>query len=236
MKSVPRPRSFFSSIHLLLFLPLAALLLATPVLAQQKPKKNWLSGRFDLFAEGGGSFFTPGNVQTSTVDVLTTVGVPSRPLYGYNLSKSSLHAAGRLFVGADFWLTPHDALELSYSYSPANETTTLFSFFPTQGTSSYTSSISESLRAHFFSLDYLRKFQINSRWNWYLAAGIGTVNWRGRNYSSANFAANLGTAVSYRVTSRWGLRVDYRDFIISLLQTGSLVNNHAPTIGPVFHF
>lgn len=223
MDTSSAPRSFSLPIGGLLLVCLSALALASPALAQKKG----LSGRFDLFAEGGGSFFTPGNV-------LTAESRGSLPT-SYFLFTTSAHGTGRLFVGADYWLTHRDALQLSYSYGPASETTSL-SFFPTASLPSYTLKIPQSVGAHYFSADYLRRFPLRSRWDWYLAAGIGTVHWQGAGYGTNNFATNVGTAVSYRFTRRWGLRVDYRDYTSRFFELKSLVNDQAPTIGPVFHF
>jgi hypothetical protein len=231
MTNAARPRALLQSLVTLALVLLLGLLSATPALAQS----HWLHNRLDLFAEGGGSFFTPGKITLSaaTFPLPATNGNP--PTSQSYVAKGSLLSSGRLFVGGGFWFTRHDAVQLSYSYTSTNPTDFVF-FTPPLPPFPNPLIFSVAERAHFFSVDYLRAFPIGSHWNWFLAAGIGTVDYRTAYSGSLKFAANLGTGISYRLTRRWSLRAEYRDYIVRYPFENALMHNHAPTLGVVFHF
>lgn len=233
MTNATRPRALLRNAAILLgFFLLAGTFLAAPAFAQS----HWLHHRLDLFAEGGGSFFTPQpeNVATNVVEEITSGNPPT--IQSVSLINGSLHDAARLFVGADLWFTQNDAVQVSYSYGPANETISTFTIYPPSSTNPVTESGTVSLRMHFITVDYLRAFHIASRWRWFLDAGIGGVDWRTGYASSFRFAANIGTGVSFRLSKRWSLRAEYRDYMIRFPFATPLLHNHAPTLGVVFHF
>lgn len=226
MTNAFRSRAALQSSASVVLLLLFGSLSATPAFTQS----HRLHNRIDLFAEGGGSFFTPGQTQLGSVLFLSTQTVEA------SVGEGSLQNAGRLFVGADFWFTPRDAVQASYSYSPADETITMVTVYPPSTPPTVTSGGTAPLRMHFFSVDYLRAFRVASRWRWFLAAGLGGVDWRGRFVPSFRFAVNIGTGISFRVSPRWSLRAEYRDYMIRFPYSNPLVHNHAPSLGVVFHF
>lgn len=231
MTNATRPRALLQNAVSLLLLLFSGTFLAAPAFAQS----HWMHNHVDLFAEGGGSLFTPGQatVGTSIAEMLSS-GNPT--VTQIDLINGSLHDAGRLFVGADFWFTRKDAVQVNYSYSPANETFTAFSFYPAPSTTAVTDAGTASLRMHFITVDYLRAFQVAFHWRWFLDAGLGGVDWRGNFAPSFRFAVNIGTGVSFRLTPRWSLRAEYRDYMVRFPYSSPLMHNHAPTLGIVFHF
>ena len=218
MKSVPSPRSLCLRARALLFLPLAALLFPSPAQAQ---KKNWLSGRLDLFTEAGGSFFNAG----------PTFAFTTFPPLALNTSKLSLQNSAKLFVGADLRFTRHDIFELSYSYNSADITDTFQKVFPSPG---QPYSYSFPLREHILSADYLRMFPVTKHWEPFLAAGIGKASWYG--LAQSHFSTNLGGGVEYGLSSRWAIRAEDRTFITRFPGNDGISYNQAPMIGPVFRF
>lgn len=92
-------------------------------------------------------------------------------------------------------------------------------------------------RAHTLSFDYMHSFQAGSRWQILLMAGIGKI-WRAPQ-APGSFAGNLGAGAEFSLTRRWGIRAEYRDFMMpypTAGYVGGMANNHAPTMGLVYHF
>ncbi len=206
---------------------LAAVLAASvPAHAQ----RNELLSRFDVFVEGGGSFRVP---RASTLQI----GFTAPPPIGNVVANETveLRNSGRLFAGVDFWITPHDAVQVSYSYSPNDMVASTQPISPPigGGTLEYT------FRNHFLSFDYLHSFPVAKRWRLLLAAGIGRVWWYDV-YGGPNpsyLAVNVGAGVSFRISSRWSVRAEYRDYVMHLISSPEergLVHDNAPTVGVVF--
>jgi hypothetical protein len=187
--------------------------------------------RLDAFVEGGGSFFVP---QTSS----NFFGFPAAPPYGPEVGyvTAKVQDSGRFFVGADFWLGRHDAVQVGYSYSPADVTTTFILVEPAPGSQSQ----SPPSGIHILSFDYVHAFSLSKRWRLFLDAGIGRVWWNSHyTLYTGGLAGNLGTGVSFRITSHWSARAEYKDCILRLPTepfVGGLVHDNSPTIGIAYHF
>ena len=215
------------------FLLVVASVVAFPALSFAAHKHRKF--HFDLFAEGGGSFFTPSNAQVSFVEP-TTLGGQTQGV-GFTLATGTLHDAARLSVGTDFWFTGRDAIQFSYSYTSANESLTVYSPFLLPGIPA-ASFISQSQRANFFSADYLHEFTLGRHWRLFPAGGIGAVVWTDPLYSVKGFAANFGGGAEYRLTGHWAVRADYRDYVVCFpFGPGcTLMEDYSPTVGLVYSF
>lgn len=216
------------------FFLVALLVLGFPVLssAAHKPRKF----HYDLFAEGGGSLYQ-GEMNTATSStILTSTGITTFTF----VASQTVEDSGRLFVGGDFWLTRHDAIQASYSYAPADlpSTVTIVIYPPgsSQPSTNVTSSTG-SLGGHFLSFDYLRSFTLSRNWSLLLAAGVGAVWWHSRSFTPRHFSANLGVGLSYRLTRHWAVRAEYRDYMEEFPPSGgAMLHDHAPTVGLVYRF
>lgn len=201
---------------------LALLLAATTAYAQQRRRH-----RFDLFAEGGGSFFTPKSASQQ-------IGYTA-PGFGNIVARetTTLQDSGRVFVGGDYWFTQGDAIQVSYSYSLAGLTETTQPLNPPI----HGGYVPFAPRASTVSFDYMRSFRVTPRWQLLVLAGVGRI-WRTR-LAPGSFVVNLGVGAEFAITCDWGVRMEYRDFIMPYPTAGFVggwVHNHAPTIGIVYHF
>ncbi len=145
----------------------------------------------------------------------------------------TLQDSGRLFAGADFWFTQHDAIQASYAYNSADMTESTKPLDPPIG-GGWGLFIE---RAHTLSFDYMHSFPAGSRWQILLMAGIGKI-WR-TSHEPGSFVGNLGAGAEFSLTRHWGIRAEYRDFMMPYPTAGfvgGMANNHAPTIGLVYHF
>jgi hypothetical protein len=188
---------------------------------------NGRRSRFDLFLEGGGSFMTP-----KTTSQITGY---STSLFGPTVARETvtLQNSGRLFAGADFWFTQHDAIQASYAYNSADMTESTENLDPPVP-GGWVGFIE---RAHTLSFDYMHSFQAGSRWQVLVMAGIGRI-WR-TPLAPGSFVSNLGAGAEFSLTRHWGIRAEYRDFMMPYPTAGfvgGMANNHAPTIGLVYHF
>ena len=211
------------------FFLIAASVVAFPALCFGAHKRRKF--HFDLFAEGGGSLYQGAE---NTVNIVTTLTRTSSSTTTF-LSTGTIEDSGRLFAGADFWFTRHDALEASYSYARADTsfTTIAFPTNPALPPQSFASSIG----GHFLSFDYLRSFNLSGNWSLLLDAGIGAVWWKGPYIADRAFSANIGAGVSYRLTRHWAVRAEYRDYMEGFpFSGGAMLHDHAPTIGLVYRF
>lgn len=183
-------------------------------------------GRFDLFVEGGGSFFTPKTAR----EQIGYVAPPIGPVVADETT--SLADSGRLFLGGDFWFTRHDGVQVSYSYNPGNVAVTTAPIQPpvNGGSAFFTPRVST------ISFDYLRSFAVGRRWSLFLAAGAGRL-WRTRG-ASGSFVANLGFGAEFAITRRWAARAEYRDYLPYPAAgfASGWVHEHVPTIGIVYRF
>lgn len=211
--------------------PLACTAIATFLLTLLQCTNAYAQGkrhqRFDLFVEGGGSFFTPKSASEQ-------IGYTAAP-FGNIVARETtvLQESGRLSAGGDYWFTQHDAVQASYSYNSADMTETTQPLNPpvTGGYVLFTP------RASTVSFDYLRSFRPKPKWQILLLVGIGRI-WRTRR-AQGSFVANLGAGVEFAFTRHWGVRAEYRDFIMPYPTAGFVggwVHNHAPMVGLVYHF
>lgn len=120
--------------------------------------------RFELFVEGGGSFLNTGPTQGSL-----TITCSNCALSQVVPLSSSITTAGRLFTGARFRFTRHDAIEASYSFS-----TNHFAY--------RAENVNVELgytRLDLVSFNYVRYLWVRSRFQPFATAGIGTNRFRG---------------------------------------------------------
>jgi len=126
--------------------------------------------RLEFFAEAGGSYLNNGPTQGSV-----TIGCPvcatpaSSNLVEIIPLSSSISTTGRLFAGARFRFTRHDAIEASYSFSPNHFTYLAESQVVASGYS----------RVDLLSFNYVHYLWIRTRLQPFATAGIGTNRFGG---------------------------------------------------------
>lgn len=146
-----------------------------------------------------------------------------------------------MFLGFRFWMNAHEAFEASYSYAPTDITVSQRCEQVDCGTS-WTNT---AARSHFFSVNYVHAFRVRSRLSPFLTAGLDLlgINCLGPNpcFEPDPFTVNVGGGVDVRMTQRWFLRAEYRDWLfeaprqIDFDPTG-LAHNQVPSLGLVFRF
>lgn len=202
---------------------LGLLLLATACIRAEEPRD-----RFEVFIQGGASFF-------SSTSETTTLSLPAPfPPTISTRAKSSLATTGRLFTGARYYATAKDALELSYSYSPSRSQTTVTSSLP-----ALSGFFSESMRVHNAAFNYVRYLSGERRVQPFVTGGLGIAVFdRRTGPTSTNFAVNFGGGVDIRLTQQLRLRAELRDFVSErpALSTERATHNVVPTVGLAFKF
>ncbi len=196
--------------------------------------------RFEVFAEGGGSFLNQGTgVIPGPTDVpcVPTQFCPGSPATG------SYTKSGRLFFGGRVRFTRRNAFEASYSYSPNH-------FSVQQGT---VSSGTLYNRVDFISFNYVRYLWTRSPLQPFATAGLGINRFSGPQFAyialvfpppvssyinnSNQFAFNYGGGVDFVLRRHFALRFELRDYVTGQPSffTGTS-HNLAPTAGIVFRF
>ena len=172
--------------------------------------------RVEVFAEGGGSFLSNGTFEAYCPAL---VGAPC------SVGPGSFSNSARVFAGARFRLTRHDAIEASYSYSPNP-------FALGQ----------KSNRLDLLSFNYVRYLGIRTRLQPFATAGVGANHFSG--FSPAfglpsdngfHFAWNYGAGADIVLQRHLALRLELRDYVggqPSFL-TGTS-HNIVPSAGIVF--
>jgi len=195
------------------------------IFAQDNP----LSG--DIFVEGGGSFLNGGS-GPAPIYCIPEVHCPST-------ASSSFSKTGRLFTGLRVHFTPHDAFEVSYSYSP-----NLFSLkFATESLGSAYN------RDNLISFNYVRYLWVKTRVQPFATVGVGGNRFSGPSSASVvvsgfasadngwQVAVNYGGGADIVLLRFLALRLELRDYVTG--QPG-LVNgtshNIVPSAGIVFRF
>ena len=195
--------------------------------------------RFEVFAEGGGSFLNNGATQifVAVPVCLPPLICPPPPVEGS--VTSSFSKTGRLFTGGRFRFTRHDAIEASYSYSPNH-------FSLRQPTQSLGSAYN---RVNFVSFNYVRYLWLRTRVQPFATAGVGTNRFSGPVSASAvvsglvgadngwQFAWNYGAGADVVLQRHLALRLELRDYVTgqpSLIIGTS--HNIVPSAGIVFRF
>jgi opacity protein-like surface antigen len=195
--------------------------------------------RFEVFAEGGGSFLNNGTGQILVACPVCTG--PACPLVVCLQQPaavtSSFSKTGRLFSGARLRFTRHDGIEASYSYSPSHLSIQ-------QGTQSLGSAYN---RADLISFDYVRYLWIKTRVQPFATVGVGTNRFSGPSFASAvvsglvgadngwQFAWNYGGGADLVLQRHLALRLELRDYVTGQPSfiTGTS-HNVVPSAGIVF--
>ncbi len=168
--------------------------------------------RVEVFAEGGSSSLSNG-------------AVTGYCQLGGCVQHGSFSNAGRFFTGARFRFTRHDAIEVSYSYSPNP--------LPSQVYSD---------RSDLFSFNYVRYLAIRPGVQPFVTAGVGANRFSGHPYDlippgNFHFAGNFGGGTDLIVQRHVALRLELRDYVggqPSYLPGTS--HTIVPTAGIVFRF
>jgi hypothetical protein len=191
---------------------IAALLLAVPLFACPWACAQRVPAGFDVFAEFGPSC-----------------------LYGPIHSSATGEAkceAGRLFAGARLRLTRHDAVELSYSYSPDifDESYPLYY---------------ENGRLYSHSLNYVRYLSTNPHLQPFGTGGVGWETFRGGGLSGSRvltgdteFAWNYGVGIDVIPQRYFAVRFQFREYLGTTIPVfhSSPLHNIVPSIGIAFRF
>jgi hypothetical protein len=194
--------------------------------------------RFGLFAEGGGSFLNGGSgVKLVACPALCPIGGVCPPCPPS--ATSSFSKTGRLFAGARFHFTRHDAIEASYSFSPNH-----FSLQEEAGPLS-----SAYNRVNLVSFNFVRYLWVSTPVNPFVTAGLGTNRFSGPASASAvhlglvgadngwQFAWNYGAGSDIVLQRHLALRLELRDYVTGQPSfiTGTS-HNIVPSAGIVFRF
>jgi hypothetical protein len=176
--------------------------------------------RVEVFAEGGGSFLSNGTLRVACPAICTPSGCP--PCSAGSLSFSN---SARLFAGARFRFTRHDAIEASYSYSPNP-------FVLAQ----------QSDRLDLLSFNYVRYLRMRTRLQPFVTAGVGANHFSGLSTAAGfppgngyQFAWNYGGGADIVLQRCLALRLELRDYVGGQPSfiTGTS-HNIVPSAGVVF--
>ena len=170
----------------------------------------------DVFAEGGGSFLS---------NCALGGYCNADSLFGCSYFSHGFSYGARLFAGARFRFTPHDAIEASYSYSPNS-----FSLF-------------QPNRSDLISFNYVRYLDIRTPFQTFATAGVGADRFGGSaasglsSYNGFRFAGNYGAGADIILTRRVALRLELRDYVGGQpsFATGTS-HDLVPSVGIVFRF
>ena len=211
--------------------PCFSLLLLTCswALAQDAPP------RFEVFAEGGGSFLNNGAGQIFIAVPVCLPPMICTPVSGS--ATSSFSKTGRLFAGARLRFTRHDAIEASYSFSPNH-------FSLQEGTQALGSAYN---RLNLVSFNYVRYLWVRTALNPFVTAGVGTNRFSGPASAAAvlsglvgadngwQFAWNYGGGADLVLERHLALRLELRDYVSGQPSfiTGTS-HNIVPSVGIVF--
>jgi opacity protein-like surface antigen len=222
---------------------LFAILILTPFLTRAQTSH---SARWEFFVAGGASTVTDKSNEASIF-----VDINNQPAFVTSDFKTHIHPAGRLLTGFRYWLTPQDGFEASYSYAPSNITGTIvttLTLIPPMTATTTIQLFDASVRAHFYSFNYVRRFRPRSRWRPYLTAGIGGVHWEAafgplfQQDFDNGFTGNFGLGMDWSFSSHWALQAEYRDYLVehprvfNLAPPTGLSHAQSPTVGLVFRF
>jgi len=148
----------------------------------------------DVFAEGGGSFLSNGALGAyCNVD----------SLFGCTYYSRGFSYGARLFAGARFRFTSHDAIEASYAYSP----------------NPFALPYAPPDRLDVISFNYVRYFGVRTRVQPFATVGIGANHFTGLanlGYPSANgfyFVGNFGAGADVVLQRHVALRLELRDYV-----------------------
>lgn len=197
-------------------------------LSAQEPKR--VPGRWETFAEFGGSFYTTAS-GTFTLLVPPAPGTPAQFREDISFAKT-----GRLFTGVRFHLSPGNHAEVSYSYSPGRINSTISTLSPPISVLRVF-----PFRAHYLSFNYVRTLPRHGPLQPFLTGGLGFVAFEGIFGVEHKLAGNLGAGMDVRLGKRVFLRVEQRTFISGAPRTDTdakkdTIYNIVPSVGLVFRF
>jgi opacity protein-like surface antigen len=146
-------------------------------------------------------------------------------LFGCSYYSRGFSYGARLFAGARFRFTSHDAIEASYSYSPNS-----FSLF-------------QPNRPDLISVNYVRYLDIRTPFQPFATAGVGANRFGGSaasglsSYNGFRFAGNFGAGADIILTRHVALRLELRDYVGGQpsFATGTS-HDLVPSVGIVFRF
>jgi opacity protein-like surface antigen len=222
---------------------LFGILLLTPFLTRAQGSH---SARWEFFVAGGASTITD-----KRSSLTQFVGINNQFAFITSDFKTHVHPAGRLLTGIRYWFNPRDGFEASYSYAPSNISGTIvntLTFVPSMITTTAIQLFDASVRAHYYSFNYVRRFRPRSRWRPHLTAGIGGIHWEPSfgplflHKFENSFTGNFGVGMDWTLSSHWALQAEYRDFLIEHPRASSegaptgLSHAQSPTVGLVFRF
>lgn len=217
------------------FALLAVMFLAQPLRGQNTRNDP---GRWEAFAQFGGSFFTSVSGRITLDFVAPVPGT-------FQLKETQRFAkTGRLFTGIRFNLSPKNQLELSYSYSPGR---LVFTFsgapLPSPG-----SSVPERLFSEYFQFTYVRRLPGRGRFRPFVAGGFGSVLFVGAFERQVKAAGNFGAGFDLKINKHLSFRYEQRTFVTRaperpLISTGGsevgvkgTTFNIVPSAGLVWRF
>jgi hypothetical protein len=226
------------SLRIILSLILLLLLTFPWACAQDPPP------RLDVFLEGGGSFLNGGSGQlfVACPALCTPTGCVPCPS---GTVTSSFSKTARLFAGARFRFTRHDALEASYSWSPNHLSIQVAGLGEVTGYN----------RVDFVSCNYVRYLWTKTPVQPFVTSGLGVNRFSGPSNASAvvsgflnadngwQFAWNFGGGADLVVERHFALRLELRDYLSgqptrTSAITGLEGTNHniVPSAGIVYRF
>jgi opacity protein-like surface antigen len=187
--------------------------------------------RYEVFAEGGGSFLNSGTGQYTMRAPCPTSGCPPVTV------TSSFSKTGRASAGARLRFTRHDALEASYSYSTNHLSLQ-------EGTQSLGSAYN---RVDLVSFNYVRYLWLRARVQPFATVGVGANHFSGPSSASGvvsglvsadngrQFAWNYGGGADVVLHRHLVLRLELRDYVTGQPSfiTGTS-HDVVPSVGIVF--
>ena len=207
--------------------------LATSAYAQNRPP------RFEVFAEGGGSFLNGGNGILPCPAVGSCIFTDFSP---GSAASASFSFTARVTAGARFRFTPRNSVEASYSFSPNQ-------FSIQQGA---LTSGPLYKRVNLVSLNFVRYLWAKTPIQPFTTAGLGLIRFSGPLQASIavvpgpypfntnngyQFAWNFGGGTDLILRRHFALRLELRDYVTGQPSfiTGTS-HNIVPSAGIVFRF
>lgn len=199
--------------------------------------------RLDVFVEGGGSFLNGSSGSTVPSYVCPAGQIPCVTTSPVAVT-SSFSKAVRLFAGARFRFTRHDALEASYSYSPNR-----LSLQEGQ------EALSAYNRVDLLACNYVRYLWTKTSVQPFVTSGLGVNRFSGPSNASAvlsgllnasngsQFAWNFGGGADIVLQRHVALRLELRDYesgqptpTSAITGLGGTTRNIVPSAGIVYRF
>ncbi len=208
-------------------------LVESPPRAPQRAKIEDERFPFEIFVEGGASWFSGRPARVSPGPLC-----PSPPCSGGDIeTKASFATTGRFTVGVRYYFTNNDAVESSYSFTPTRlqlSSTSIDSQSPV-------GFFSTSVDVHNNSFNYVRYFSRKGRLAPFVTGGLGYSVFSPTFDTVTKFAGNFGGGVDVQLHRRVYLRGELRDFItdwpafaFTFAPSGGTTHNVVPSLGLAF--